>query len=53
MDIDEMKTSKSMWALADAEDVEDAAELDSARAPEEPDQGSIRTRTQACLRLGR
>ena len=50
MDTDEVKTSKSMWALADAEDVEDAAELDSARAPEEPDQGSIRTGMQACLR---
>ena len=50
MDTDEVKTSKSMWALADAEDVEDAAELDSARAPEEPVQGFIRTGMQACLR---
>ena len=50
MDIDEVKTSKSMWALADAEDVEDTAEMDSASAPEEPNQGSIRTGMPPCLR---
>ena len=50
MDTAEMKSSNSMWALPDAEDVGDAAEMDSARAPEEPDQESIRTGMQACLR---
>ena len=49
MHTDEMKTSKSTWALADAEDVEDASEMDSARALEEPDQGSIRAGMQVCL----
>ena len=40
-------------AFADAEDVEDAAEMNSVRAPEEPDQGSIRTGLQACYASGR
>ena len=50
MDTDEVKTSKSMLRLADAEDVDDASEMDSARAPQEADQGSIRAGMQVCLR---
>ena len=50
MDTDEVKTSKSMWRLADAEDMEDASEMDLARAPEELDQGSIRAGMQVRLR---
>ena len=50
MDTDEVKTPKSMWRLADAEDVEDVSEMDSARALEEPDQGSIRAGMKVCLR---
>jgi len=50
MDTDEVKTSKSMWRLADAQDVEESSQMDSARAPEKPDQGSIRVGMQVCLR---
>ena len=39
-----------MWRLADAEDVDDASEMDSARAPQEPDQGFIRAGMQVRLR---
>lgn len=51
LEIDEVMTRlRSMWRLADAEDLEEASEMDSARALEKPERASIRAGMQACLR---
>ena len=50
MDGEEVQASKSTWALAEAEDAEEAAQLDATHVAEEADLAPIRARMQACLR---
>ena len=49
MDAEEIRASKSSWAMADDEDAEEAKQQDSTHEGQDADVTTIRARMQACL----